>query len=479
MLYAVLTLLNQIYCDGPILKTVQDSHMFPDSKYFVDMPLKLDPITTLRHFDELGEKAMDIAVLREFVFSHFSQPGTELVEVAPPDWVEFPSNFLKIHDYHHRRWALHLHRIWRDLCRKVKDDVRTNQDRYSLLYVPHPFIIPGGRFREFYYWDTFWILKGLIFSEMYETARGVIKNLAYMVDNHGFVPNGGRVYYLTRSQPPLLIPMVYDYFLGTGDLEFVLVPRPESYREDYELVNDIEKEEDRIKMWSEVASAAETGWDFSTRTWSVVPVDLNAFMCVNSRILASFHEIAGDINKQHSTAYYASNAIPLYAKCFDDDLIPYRVHDYLKREGVMNFTKGLPTSLAMGSEQQWDKENAWPPMVHMVIEGFRTTGNPELMEIAKKMATGWLRVSYQLFIRTHAMFEKYNVTIHSDEVHAGSGGEYEVQMGFGWSNGVVLDLLDKYGDEFFTSGADFSEARFPLASLFLVLIASLFNFLFL
>ncbi|PAV62606.1 hypothetical protein WR25_26434 [Diploscapter pachys] len=535
MLYAVLTLLSQIYCDGPILKTVQDSHMFPDSKYFVDMPLKLDPITTLRHFDELGEKAMDIAVLREFVFSHFSQPGTELVEVTPPDWVEFPSNFLKIHDYHHRRWALHLHRIWKDLCRKVKDDVRTNQDRYSLLYVPHPFIIPGGRFREFYYWDTFWILKGLIFSEMYETARGVIKNLAYMVDNHGFVPNGGRVYYLTRSQPPLLIPMVYDYFLGTGDLEFVLeilptlekeyqfwvshrstmhydangtfsfpfyqykatlkVPRPESYREDYELVNDIEKEEDRIKMWSEVASAAETGWDFSTRwfsqngdsmhkmhtirTWSVVPVDLNAFMCVNSRILASFHEIAGDINKQHSTAYYASNAIPLYAKCFDDDLIPYRVHDYLKREGVMNFTKGLPTSLAMGSEQQWDKENAWPPMVHMVIEGFRTTGNPELMEIAKKMATGWLRVSYQLFIRTHAMFEKYNVTIHSDEVHAGSGGEYEVQTGFGWSNGVVLDLLDKYGDEFFTGGADFSEAHFPLTSLFLALIASLFNFLFL
>ena len=42
--------------------------------------------------------------------------------------------------------------------------------------------IIGGRFREFYYWDTFWILKGLLFSEMYETARGVILNLAYMVD---------------------------------------------------------------------------------------------------------------------------------------------------------------------------------------------------------------------------------------------------------------------------------------------------------
>ncbi|EPB72669.1 alpha,alpha-trehalase [Ancylostoma ceylanicum] len=208
MLYTVLSVLSQIYCDGPILRTVQDSYMFPDSKHFVDMSLKFDPIATLRNFDELGEKANDIAVLREFVNSHFNPPGTELVE-----------------------------------------------------------------------WDSFWILKGLIFSEMYETARGIIKNLAYMVDNHGFVPNGGRVYYLTRSQPPLLIPMVYDYFLGTGDLEFVMevlptlekeylfwinkrsrmflgedgkekfpyyqyratlhMPRPESYREDYELVHHL------------------------------------------------------------------------------------------------------------------------------------------------------------------------------------------------------------------------------------------------
>ncbi|VDK79725.1 unnamed protein product, partial [Cylicostephanus goldi] len=108
-------------------------------------------VATLRNFDELGEKARDVAVLREFVNSHFNPPGTELVEWYPRDWVDFPSTFLSIHDYHHRRWALHLHRIWRDLCRRVREDVRKHQDHYSLLYVPHPFIIPGGRFREFYY----------------------------------------------------------------------------------------------------------------------------------------------------------------------------------------------------------------------------------------------------------------------------------------------------------------------------------------
>uniref|UniRef100_A0A158P8D9 Trehalase n=1 Tax=Angiostrongylus cantonensis TaxID=6313 RepID=A0A158P8D9_ANGCA len=564
MLYTVLSVLSQIYCDGPILKTVQDSFMFPDSKHFVDMSLKFDPIATLRNFDELGEKVNDIAVLREFIHSHFNPPGTELVEWFPRDWVDFPSTFLSIHDYHHRRWALHLHRIWRDLCRRVRDDVRRHQDHYSLLYVPHPFIIPGGRFREFYYWDSFWILKGLIFSEMYETARGIIKNLVYMVDNHGFVPNGGRVYYLTRSQPPLLIPMVYDYFLGTGDLEFVLevlptleleylfwikhrskmhvdengkekfpyyqyratlkVPRPESYREDHELVHHLKNNEDKTYMWSQIASAAETGWDFSTRwfaqdgegkhdmrsirTWRIVPVDLNAFMCANARILASLFEIRGDFKKVafyqqryewakremkeihwnetdgiwydydlerkiHSNTYYVSNAIPLYAKCYDDDddVIPRRVLEYLKASGVMNFTKGLPTSLAMGSEQQWDKENAWPPMIHMVIEGFRTTGEPDLMKVAEKMATSWLTVTYQSFIRTHAMFEKYNVTTLTEEASAGGGGEYEVQTGFGWTNGVILDLLDKYGGKMKSS----SKARNLVVCLSFILCCIMIN----
>ncbi|VDN50262.1 unnamed protein product [Dracunculus medinensis] len=521
------------------MQSVQDANLFSDSKYFVDMPLKIDPVSTLKDFYQLGDKIKNLSILRQFVDEHFDEPGMELVEYYPEDWDAFPSSFLKIQDYKLRRWALHLHRIWRDLCRKVKDDVRQHQELYSLLYVPHPFIIPGGRFREFYYWDSFWILKGLLFSEMQETAKGIIRNLAYMVENHGFVPNGGRVYYLIRSQPPLLSPMLYEYYLATGDLDFVLeilpilekeynfwllnragsfyneeksenfvyfqhravmkTPRPESYREDMDLVKNLSTKAERELMWSNVASAAETGWDFSTRwfaqsgpsmhhmksirTISIVPVDLNAFMCINARILAALFEITGNFtkvllyqaryeqakfamkemhwnetdgiwydydldSKLHSNTYYVSNALPLYAKCYDeDDVVPHRVYEYLKREGILNFTKGLPTSLAMGSEQQWDKENAWPPMVHMVIEGFRTTGEPELMQAAEKMATQWLAVTYKSYIRTHSMFEKYNVSALIEETSGGSGGEYEVQTGFGWTNGVILDLLDKYGDK--------------------------------
>lgn len=149
--------------------------------------------------------------------------------------------------------------------------------------------------------------------------------------------------------------------------------------------------------------------------------------------------------RKHSNTYYVSNAMPLYAKCYDDedDVTPFRVYEYLKvsfqnrnpwvmplqREGVLNFTKGIPTSLAMGSEQQWDKENAWPPMVHMVIEGFRTSGEPKLMAYAEQMATQWLMANYRSYESTYAMFEKYNVSTMTEEFGAGGGGEYEVQVG--------------------------------------------------
>ncbi|KHJ97753.1 alpha,alpha-trehalase [Oesophagostomum dentatum] len=401
---------SQIYCDGPILKTVQDSYLFPDSKHFVDMSLKFDPsgmkhakyqedelanvrarklLATLRNFDELGEKANDIAVLREFVNAHFNPPGTELVEWFPRDWVDFPSTFLNIHDYHHRRWALHLHRIWRDLCRRVRDDVRRHQDHYSLLYVPHPFIIPGGRFREFYYWDSFWILKGLIFSEMHETARGIIKNLAYMVDNHGFVPNGGRVYYLTRSQPPLLIPMVYDYFLGTGDLEFVM-----------EVLPTLEKE---YLFWINKRSQMYVGEDGKEK----FPI----------------------------YQYRATLHVPRPESYREDFEL---VHHLKNTEG----------------EGRHHMRTIRCVFLLILIDLVLVVGGKTDL-VAEKMATSWLTVTYQSFIRTHAMFEKYNVTLLTEEASAGGGGEYEVQKrfcgdfetGFGWTNGVILDLLDKYGDK--------------------------------
>lgn len=118
-------------------------------------------------------------------------------------------------------FALKLNVIWKELCREVKPEVKDSPERFSLLHVPYPFVVPGGRFREFYYWDAYWIVKGLIASNLTDTAKSMILNFAHIIDTYGFIPNGGRVYYLRRSQPPLFSPMVYEYYQATRDKDLV------------------------------------------------------------------------------------------------------------------------------------------------------------------------------------------------------------------------------------------------------------------
>ena len=75
-------------------------------------------------------------------------------------------------------------------------------------------MIPGGRFKEGYYWDSYWIVKGLIASDMLDTAEEVVRNFLIIVEKYGYVPNGFRKYYLNRSQPPFLTLMIKDVAEG-------------------------------------------------------------------------------------------------------------------------------------------------------------------------------------------------------------------------------------------------------------------------
>ncbi|KAL3272826.1 hypothetical protein HHI36_014285 [Cryptolaemus montrouzieri] len=95
--------------------------------------------------------------------------------------------------------------IWKILTRRIKREVihKDNITRFSIIPVPNGFVIPGGRFREFYYWDSYWIIVGLLNSGMTTTVKGMLENFLWLIEKFGFIPNGGRIYYLNRSQPPL------------------------------------------------------------------------------------------------------------------------------------------------------------------------------------------------------------------------------------------------------------------------------------
>ncbi|CAM9566394.1 unnamed protein product [Scytosiphon promiscuus] len=212
-----------VYCHGPLLEAIQSARLFPDSKTFVDMPMKQDPNIILAAFDGLSVlDRKDPVKLARFVSEYFDEAGSDIVPVTPRDFCPNPSFLEGIEHVKRREWARSIHGLWALLVRENVADVDVHPQRHSLLQRRHPVIVPGGRFRESYYWDTFWTIRGLVVSGMVDTARGAVLNLLDDVDRFGFVPNGGRLYYTTRSQPPLLSDMVCEiYSAEPTDREFV------------------------------------------------------------------------------------------------------------------------------------------------------------------------------------------------------------------------------------------------------------------
>ncbi len=78
----------------------------------------------------------------------------------------------------------------------------------GLLYLPNPYVVPGGRFNEMYGWDSFFILLGLEADHHEALAKGIVDNFLFEVEHYGGVLNANRTYYLTRSQPPFLTSMI-------------------------------------------------------------------------------------------------------------------------------------------------------------------------------------------------------------------------------------------------------------------------------
>lgn len=115
-----------------------------------------------------------------------------------------------------------------------------------------------------------------------------------------------------------------------------------------------------------------------------------------------------------------------------------RAVDYLRKNGIFNFLGGIPMTL-LQTGLQWDLPNAWAPLQSLTIVGLYKYGNDEVKEFAKQLAYVWINSNIRGFHDNKVMFEKYNA-VHSGQF--GGGGEYQIQAGFGWSNGCVLELID-------------------------------------
>ncbi|XP_014246527.1 trehalase-like [Cimex lectularius] len=527
---------SAVFCHGDLLHTVQTLRIFPDQKTFVDLQLKYPEETVLNKFAALQDKNAD--TVKQFVSENFLNCTTsenqceELDRWDPPDWTSNPSIINKITVKQYRQWAVDLNNIWKELGRIMNNKAKQHPEHTSLIYVPNGFIVPGGRFRELYYWDTFWIINGLLICDMETTAKGIIENLLSLVKQRGHVPNGSRVYYWERTQPPMLNLMVDSYYKRTKDEQFIkdnlelldqemqyfltnrqvsvkkdgheysmfryyapsAGPRPESYYQDYTLASDLNTLEEKQRLYTNLKSSAESGWDFSTRwfikdktnngtlidvhTENIIPVDLNAILHKCFVLLSTWHKtISKDDDKSHFYGnlannlqkaidnvlwneknsvwfdydtlnnkqreyFYMSNFAPLWTKSYvrNKSNLAKGVVKYINKNALFDYFGGTPTSLVYSNEQ-WDYPNAWAPLQAFLIQGLERTDTALGSTVASHFANVWLQSNYKGFIDERKMFEKYDATSFGK---SGTGGEYEGQAGFGWTNGFVFELLEHY-----------------------------------
>ncbi|RMZ99186.1 trehalase isoform X1, partial [Brachionus plicatilis] len=211
--------MSKIFCHGQLLHTVQMSGMFPDSKTFVDMPTRHSESEVLRKFSLINHT--NFTLLRQFVDENFLPSGSDIISTDLVDWRPKPTFVSRIKNLNLRHLANSLHSRWRKLAKIFDGSNLCSRCKTSAFLSQNAFIVPGGRFIEYYYWDTYWIVEALLVSEMVDTVRGILVNFFDILELNGFIPNGAQIYYLNRSQPPLLIQMVYAYFKHTDDLDFL------------------------------------------------------------------------------------------------------------------------------------------------------------------------------------------------------------------------------------------------------------------
>uniref|UniRef100_A0A1I8EM64 Trehalase n=2 Tax=Wuchereria bancrofti TaxID=6293 RepID=A0A1I8EM64_WUCBA len=522
--------LSQIYCSG---KLIHATWMFGMQETCPGNMMRKSPELILELFTNLTYP-LKREQFQKFCGENFANISY-LKQATLEDWTEEPENIRRLQNTGLKKFARKLNELWKVLAREFVEQVHKTPELFPILPVSNAFIVPGGSFQIYFYWDSYWINKGLLFSNMSTTVRQILENLASVVRFHGFIPNSGSVQLSRRSHPPLFTQMVADYYAATGNKTMLKemipwmnqemlwwtknrafyvklpsgrkyrmyqyralssCPRPENYLTD--LNNGLSGTEHPEFIWSSIASACESGLDFSTRwfahqgkyadtkysirTNNIIPVDLNVFMAWNFATLTNFHEILGrskkaaeyrelykrlrealdevfwnedygawfdyDLMEQKlRSGFYPSNVFPLLLGGYDAR-VTKKILNYLLESGALNFKGGIPVSLNNASHEQWDYPNGWPPLTHLFVESLRLSKNEKLVKIAEDAAWKFIRTAYNGMMYPKmgmpaACWEKYD--IRYDDGTPGSGGEYPVQQGFGWTNGALLDLIYKYG----------------------------------
>jgi len=488
---------------GPLFVAVQTAQIYPDQKTFVDAIPKADPAIILRdyeaHHNDPGFS------LKAFVDQYFTPPAE--TSVTPPAGQNLRD---------------HIDWLWPALTRTTT----SAPDNSSLIPLPKSYVVPGGRFREVYYWDSYFTMLGLAEAGRNDLVTNMLDNFAYQIDQFGHIPNGNRTYYVSRSQPPFFSLMVdlvarqqgaevyvrylpelrkeYAYWMrgaattrpGHASNSVVVLadgtvlnrnwddqdsPRPESYLQDVATANEVPGRPHQ-EVWRDLRAAAASGWDFSSRwfgdnatlatirTTAILPADLNSLLlhleisiangCALIREVACVTQYTGLAEKRtrainrylwDADGYYAdydwklrkvrpNQTAAMLFPLFVGAAPPARARSTLAVvQSKLLQVDGLATT-TYATKQQWDAPNGWAPLQWVAVVASKKY---EMEPLATAIGTRFLGTVQRVYNSEHKLVEKY--VVDGSATGGGGGGEYPLQDGFGWTNGVTSKLLDAYG----------------------------------
>ncbi|RYU96182.1 alpha,alpha-trehalase TreF [Emticicia agri] len=491
---------------GELFEDVQLANVFPDNKTFPDCTPK--GINNQESLQEIKIRYAEQKNLSDFDLTTFVLNNFDLPHGHETSYISDKSESAKEH----------IEELWSVLTREP------HNEKSSLIPLPNPYIVPGGRFGEVYYWDSYFTMLGLQESGKTEMIQAMVDNFSYLIYKVGHIPNANRIYYIGRSQPPFYALMLKllseekgpqvlkDYLpymekehefwtegkrLLKGETTAVkrvvkmpdgsvlnrywdnyCTPRPEAFKEDFELAQHSEQKPE--ELYRHLRAAAESGWDFSSRwfknpdafhsihTTDIIPVDLNCLLVFLEETIAEVYasQKSTITAKRYKTlAQNRREAIQKY--CWNEEKGFYFDFDFIQKkqkeietlaatfplffsiataeqaksvaeilEEKFLKTGGLLTTLAF-TGQQWDAPNGWAPLQWIAYKGLKNYG---LNELADKIKSRWVDLNLKVYKETGKMTEKYNV--YDDNLEAG-GGEYPNQDGFGWTNGVLLKMMNE------------------------------------
>jgi len=407
----------------------------------------------------------------------------------------------------------------------------------GLLYLPHSYVVPGGRFKEMYGWDSYFIQLGLLKDGHLQRAKDMIDNHLYEINHYGTIFNANRSYFMDRSQPPFVTQMVLNIYNKTGDKAWLQQSLPaiekhyaywnsgghlidkgpaaglsryysygegpalevqqgevENGKSHYEKIADYYQThqvpdydvkdyyDSKTKQLTPLFYKAdrtmrESGFDPSNRfgpfnidVLNYAPVCLNSLLFKMEKDMSHIYNVldkpeqADAMNKlaelrkqrmnnvlwddktgtyldyntktnQRRFYPYATMFMPLWVGAAS----PEQAKKVIQKLPFLEAPGGLMTS-AFHSGNQWDAPFMWAPLQYFAVGGLQNYGETDA---ANRLAKKYINTVAKEFSEHGGIFEKYDVNRMESDVADGIDFGYDSnELGFGWTNGVFLEMLD-------------------------------------